>query len=359
MGVGRASRGGRSWVVGGMLLALRAALLLGVTAGATPVEPSNQLSFGDVLNILDQSDHGNNWEASVDFLRHEGSPRTTCRSRGLCKCFSKLTRRAFCCDCLGGPCFPGDSTVLTPSGAMPLDRLSVGDLVLAGDDNGVVWSPVVAWLDRRPNVEAQYLTLATSAGPQLTLSSSHVLLDAKGPQLTSKFAGDVKVGDAVAALDGGDIMDPSSPFPVSESLSCDDLSENDKSRRILATNVTEVIPVIKKGAFVPLTKSGTIFVDGVLASCYASVTHDLAHAALSPVRWAPEWVVGGQREGTMPFVSLLKWVARWLVPSHLCAPKDTSVAVVLPLDDVVPPLASMSGILNGLSNAVQLMITSV
>nr|WKR38379.1 tiggy-winkle hedgehog [Penaeus merguiensis] len=349
MAVGRAFGGGRSLVVGGILLALRAALLVGVTAGATPVEKSNQLSFGDVLDILDQSDHGNNWEASVDFLRREGSPRTTCRSRGLCKCFSKLTRRAFCCDCLGGPCFPGDSTVLTPSGPVPLDRLSVGDLVLAGDDDkGAIWSPVVAWLDRRPQVEAQYLTLATSAGPRLTLSSSHVLLDAQGPHLTSKFASEVKVGDVVVAL-GEDGVENPSPLRTGES----------SSRRLSPANVTEVIPVIKKGAYVPLTKSGTIFVDGVLASCYASVTHDLAHAALSPVRWAPEWVVGGQREGTMPFVSLLKWVARWFVPRHLRAPKDTSVTVVVPLEGRMPPLSTMSGVLSGLGAAVQLMVTSV
>ncbi|ROT75640.1 hypothetical protein C7M84_005818 [Penaeus vannamei] len=347
MAVGRAFGGGRSCVVGGIVLALRAALLVGVTAGATPVEKSNQLSFGDVLDILDQSDHGNNWEASVDFLRREGSPRTTCRSRGLCKCFSKLTRRAFCCDCLGGPCFPGDSTVLTPSGVVSLDRLSVGDLVLAGDDDKVaIWSPVVAWLDRRPHVEAQYLTLATSAGPRLTLSSSHVLLGGQGPRLASKFAGEVKAGDVVVAMGEEGAVEPS-PF-------------GDGSARPLSpANVTEVIPVIKKGAYVPLTKSGTIFVDGVLASCYASVTHDLAHAALSPIRWAPEWAVGGQREGTMPFVSLLKWVARWVVPRHLRAPKDTSVTVIVPAEGRMSPLATMSGILDGLGAAVQLMVTSV
>ncbi|XP_037802737.1 uncharacterized protein LOC119597273 [Penaeus monodon] len=239
MAARRAFGGGRSFVVGGILLALRAALLVGVTAGATPVEKSNQLSFGDVLDILDQSDHGNNWEASVDFLRREGSPRTTCRSRGLCKCFSKLTRRAFCCDCLGGPCFPGDSTVLTPSGLVSLNRLSVGDLVLAGDDDkGAIWSPVVAWLDRRPQVEAQYLTLATSAGSRLTLSSSHVLLNAQGPRLTSKFASEVKAGDVVVAL-GDDGVENPSALRTGES----------SSRRLSPANVTQVIPVIKKGYF--------------------------------------------------------------------------------------------------------------
>ena len=41
------------------------------------------------------------------------------------------------------------------------------------------------------------------------------------------------------------------------------------------------------GAFVPLTVEGTIVVDGVLASCYASFDHDWAHLLTTPFRWLP------------------------------------------------------------------------
>ena len=37
----------------------------------------------------------------------------------------------------------------------------------------------------------------------------------------------------------------------------------------------------------PLTAEGTIVVDGVLASCYASFDHDWAHALTTPLRWLP------------------------------------------------------------------------
>ena len=49
------------------------------------------------------------------------------------------------------------------------------------------------------------------------------------------------------------------------------------------------------GAYVPLTMKGSIVVDGVLASCYPSAHHDLAHIAMTPIRWFPkilEWIFG-------------------------------------------------------------------
>ena len=44
-----------------------------------------------------------------------------------------------------------------------------------------------------------------------------------------------------------------------------------------------------------VTMDGNIVVDGVLASCYATVDHDLVHIATAPLRWLPgmlEWFFG-------------------------------------------------------------------
>ena len=49
------------------------------------------------------------------------------------------------------------------------------------------------------------------------------------------------------------------------------------------------------GMYVPLTTEGNIIVDTVLASCYASFDHDLAHIGMKPIQWFPEllqWVLG-------------------------------------------------------------------
>ena len=53
---------------------------------------------------------------------------------------------------------------------------------------------------------------------------------------------------------------------------------------------------------------GTIVVDGVLASCYASFDHNLAHFAMSPIQWFPkmtEWLFG-EDNGLPAYVGIIK-----------------------------------------------------
>ena len=49
------------------------------------------------------------------------------------------------------------------------------------------------------------------------------------------------------------------------------------------------------GAYAPLTREGNIMADGVLASCYADIDHDLAHLSMAPMQWYKnimEWILG-------------------------------------------------------------------
>ena len=83
------------------------------------------------------------------------------------------------------------------------------------------------------------------------------------------------------------------------------------------------------GAYVPLTMEGNVVVDGVLASCYASFDHDLAHLAMSPIRWFPEVVewMFGRNDASPVFVDILKSLGRWVLPSslHLEQPSQESI----------------------------------
>ena len=72
------------------------------------------------------------------------------------------------------------------------------------------------------------------------------------------------------------------------------------------------------GAYVPLTVEGNLIVNGVLASCYASVNHDLAHLGMTPIQWFPEIVkwVFGEDAGLEGFVKIFKELSKWILPSE-------------------------------------------
>ena len=59
-------------------------------------------------------------------------------------------------------------------------------------------------------------------------------------------------------------------------------------------------------------------VDGVLASCYASFDHDLAHIAMSPMQLFPyimTWTFG-EENGSSGYAKMAKELGRWMLPSE-------------------------------------------
>ena len=61
---------------------------------------------------------------------------------------------------------------------------------------------------------------------------------------------------------------------------------------------------------------GNIVVDGVLASCYPFVSHDLAHIGMAPIRWFPkimEWLFG-EDNGFQVYVLIAEDLGRWAMP---------------------------------------------
>ena len=59
-------------------------------------------------------------------------------------------------------------------------------------------------------------------------------------------------------------------------------------------------------------------VDGVLASCYASFDHDLAHFVMTPVQWFPKMVeqIFGWNNGIQGYTSIAKLVGRYEIPNN-------------------------------------------
>lgn len=174
--------------------------------------------------------------------------------------------------------------------------LHPGDRVLASsttDGSGpLLYSPVVSFLDRQPNVTKIFYVVGTAAGLNITLTAAHLIFVADGnctggpgreetvdrPFLGSRgerrpnwgsitglrtvFASDVQPGQCVLTSLGR------------------------AGSEATLSAVTFVEMRRSTGLYAPLTQHGSIVVDGVLASCYAVVDqHHLAHWVLAPLQF--------------------------------------------------------------------------
>uniref|UniRef100_A0A3Q3WC48 Hedgehog protein n=1 Tax=Mola mola TaxID=94237 RepID=A0A3Q3WC48_MOLML len=176
-----------------------------------------------------------------------------------------------------GGCFSGNAQVILKGGATKqMSDLRPGDQVLASsttDGHGpLVYSPVLSFLDRQPNVTKIFYTIGTSTGQNISLTAAHLIFvsDCTGLRGLKRderaygivFASEVRPGQCVLTPQG-----------------------KEGSQATLSA-VTFVEAHRSTGLYAPLTQHGSIVVNGVLASCYAAVdNHHLAHWVLAPLRF--------------------------------------------------------------------------
>ena len=104
-------------------------------------------------------------------------------------------------------------------------------------------SQFLGWLDRQKSSPAEMLQLFTTDNtPAVTLSGSHVVFTIN----STMYAGDLVPGDILLHWDG---------------LQMEEME------------ITEIKTSQESGFWAPLTRSGTLLVDGFLMSCYASYPH--------------------------------------------------------------------------------------
>ncbi len=202
-------------------------------------------------------------------------------------------------------CFPGEATVQDETGTTKMMKdVRIGDrLQVVMPDGSLRYEDVYLLTHNDPDIAGPFVELALASGQSLTLSPRHFIpiapeAGAGWESRVLKGANEVKVGDVVwhQGSDGA----------------------------MLATTVTAVTETVGTGAFNPLTLSGTIVVDGVVASAHSDwfldgiVSADLQgqiyQAMFAPVRGiyhliGPEWtrtiaedwgVVDFARERTSP-----------------------------------------------------------
>jgi len=187
------------------------------------------------------------WCETVGLLRHNGLMKEKTES---------LRRRS---------CFPTDSTVQTPSGYKYMGELVVGDKVLAVDHGGgFVFDEVYFFGHADHHREEDYISLFVGANKTpIMMSQSHFIPTCKrDPCLwedrLEAYAGKVEVGDRIWV---------NSPAGLE------------------VKPVVKVARVVERGAFNPYTLSGSIVVDGVVASVHSEWILD----ALIPETWQ-QWL---------------------------------------------------------------------
>ena len=107
------------------------------------------------------------------------------------------------------------------------------------------------------SILALFKQVTTNTGRQLSLTSSHLLpTDIHGYVM----AKNIEIGMNIYVMNTNGVL-------ISEAVS----------------NVSDVI---KQGYMAPLTDEGTLIVNHVAASCYATInSHYVAHVMLAPMRW--------------------------------------------------------------------------
>ena len=103
-----------------------------------------------------------------------------------------------------------------------------------------------------------------------------------------------------------------------ESVFADQIEKGDKlvswkGLKLTEETVVAVEPAVKKGKWSPFTMEGTLLVDGLLASCYASFPHAVSDLAFAPVKMFPRMLLDDEEsvkvDGCREVVKFLKDVA--------------------------------------------------
>ncbi|XP_072552891.1 desert hedgehog protein [Salminus brasiliensis] len=166
-----------------------------------------------------------------------------------------------------GGCFSASGLVTVAGGLQkPMSCLQPGDSVLALSESGeVVFSRVLLFLHLDPSSRSPFLILSTEDGQELALTPNHLIFVSQDHKLHqdeyhARFASRVRRGDRVLISGRDGEVHPS---------------------KIVSISLEK-----RTGVYAPLTEHGNLFVDGVLASSYASIEdHGLAHWAFRPVQF--------------------------------------------------------------------------
>ena len=158
-----------------------------------------------------------------------------------------------------GGCYPGSAIIYDSNfRARRIESLQVGDKVLVISNNSIQFDSVITFIHRRPEVVEGFLKIVTKKEKILLITADHLLFVELMGQATAIPARNVKIGDTVYVRGSHG-------------------SEKDL--------VQSISTVYEKGAYAPVTLSGTLLVNDVHTSCYFDVlSHEWSHRAMGIAR---------------------------------------------------------------------------
>lgn len=161
-----------------------------------------------------------------------------------------------------GACFPGKSLVIRyPGEKMAISQVSDGDQILVMHRYGSIgYDTIYMQGHNDADTTMNAVTLTTSTGQQLTASNGHFIYVTDSN--TTKRMCDVTVGDYVLVV-----------------------HEMSHGYQMTSECVTKKEHTTAQGMYNPMTLSGTIVVDHIIASNYEEhIYPSVAHMMLAPVR---------------------------------------------------------------------------
>jgi len=150
------------------------------------------------------------------------------------------------------PCFPGSRRVTLSNGKkVSMKDLQTGDEVLTIDQatGQTAFSPVYMWGHRDAETVSDFYEVSTESGSKLVLSTDHYMYVSEGGCDGATFSTATTLSPRLVKVgQGAWVMKEDAP---------------------ICSAITDIKKAEHKGLFNPMTLTGTIVVDGVIASCYS------------------------------------------------------------------------------------------
>ncbi|XP_048240427.1 sonic hedgehog protein-like [Haliotis rufescens] len=210
---------------------------------------------------------------------------------------SRLSLLGYCIP--GFPaCFPQNAEVVShTNGSILMKDIQIGEQLMSVSSNGeITYSPVFLFGHANSNVTSEFINIITRQ-VSIKLSPDHHIYTKYDNQIVTVPSRQITRGNVIFRLDSN-------------------------NNRLVEDEVTDICFCIEKGLYAPFTMSGTLVVEGVLASCYVDcVPPNWAHPLLWPVRlmyrMSPSFLAWISKPQTDGIPNWIHWIMETLIKKKL------------------------------------------